>query len=347
MSGFSVSRRLFWPFWSRRATAQNESSPLIPKEGSADDEESLYGPPADDDSAEPQRDVEESQGSSRSDPHPKSFRPCNRRSSCRSASDHCLKGLVFLSNLLFSVLGMVVLCLGLWGLITKESFAQERIGSIGTDPMLVFVTLGSLLSALCLSGCVGALRENGCLLRCFSAAVLALIAAQVLAAIVAFGLRGEVEGHLRTALLAAMARYQDDLDLRFIVDEIQAGLQCCGADDYRDWEVNIYYNCSAPGALACGVPATCCVAPLENGTVWNSQCGVGARLLDVFSAQSVVFLGGCLGETSRWVQRHAGAIGAAAIVALAVQILTLSATTRLLDAIQWHKATGGRHPCRA
>ena len=134
---------------------------------------------------------------------------------------------------------MVVLCLGLWGLITKESFAQERIGSIGTDPMLVFVALGSLLSALCLSGCVGALRENGCLLRYFSAAVLALIAAQVLAAIVAFSLQGEVEGYMRSGLLTAMARYQDDLDLRFIVDEIQTGLECCGADDYRDWEVNM------------------------------------------------------------------------------------------------------------
>ena len=146
---------------------------------------------------------------------------------------------MFSSNLLFSVLGMVVLCLGLWGLVTKESFAQERIGGLGTDPMLLFAALGSLLTALCLVGCVGALRENGCLLRCFAAALLALVAAQVLAAIAAFSLQGAAGGYLRAGLLTAVARYQDDLDLRFIVDELQTGLECCGADNYRDWEVNV------------------------------------------------------------------------------------------------------------
>lgn len=98
-----------------------------------------------------------------------------------------------------------------------------------------------------------------------------------------------------------------------------------------------YYNCSAPGVLACGVPATCCVDPLENGTVWNSQCGVGAQMLDEFSAQSVIFLGGCLGGISRWIEQHENLIGIIGIVILAVQILSLLITTRLLDSIQWHR----------
>ncbi|CAL8304043.1 unnamed protein product [Merluccius merluccius] len=346
MSGLSVLRRLLWP-WSRRDATQNETSPLIPKVsaiGSADGGESIYGPA--DVSAWP---VDESHGSNSSSLPPKSSRPHNhrQRNDSYSMSDYCHKYLLFLSNLLFSVLGLVLLFLGLWGLITKESFAEERIGTIGTDPMLLFVMLGLLVSAVCLSGCVGALRENVCLLRGFSATVLALIAAQVLAAIVAFSLQGEVEGYMRSGMLAAMARYQDDLDLRFITDEIQSGLQCCGADNYRDWEVNIYYNCSAPGVLACGVPATCCVSPLENGTVWNSQCGVGAQVLDVFTAQSVVFLGGCLGGMSRWVEQHTGTIGAAGIILLGVQILTLFATTRLLDTIQWHRADSRGFPSRS
>ncbi len=98
-----------------------------------------------------------------------------------------------------------------------------------------------------------------------------------------------------------------------------------------------YYNCSSPGVLACGVPATCCVDPLENGTVWNSQCGVGALLLDEFSAQSVIFLGGCLGGISRWVEQHEGLMGTVAVVVVGVQVLTLFITTRLLESIQWHE----------
>uniref|UniRef100_A0A3Q1GXH5 Tetraspanin-10 n=1 Tax=Acanthochromis polyacanthus TaxID=80966 RepID=A0A3Q1GXH5_9TELE len=244
-----------------------------------------------------------------------------------SLMDYFLKYFLFLCNLLFTVLGLVVLGLGMWGLISKESFEQENISSIGTDPMLILVTLGLLLTMLCLSGCVGALRENCCLLKLFSAAVLVLITIQVLFAILAYSMQDQIGGYLRSGMLAAMAGYQDDLDLRFITDEIQSNLQCCGADNYRDWEINIYYNCSAPGVLACGVPATCCVDPLENGTVWNSQCGVGAQLLDEFTAQSVIFLGGCLGGISRWIEQHEGLIGTVAVVSS--KLLSVTEKTNL------------------
>lgn len=156
-----------------------------------------------------------------------------------SFMDYFLKYLLFLCNLVFTVLGLVVLGLGMWGLISKESFAQEKISSIGTDPMLILVTLGLLLTMLCLSGCVGAIRENCCLLKLFSAVVLMLITAQVLAAILAYSLQDQIGSYLRSGMLTAMVRYQDDVDLRFITDEIQSNLQCCGADNYRDWEVNM------------------------------------------------------------------------------------------------------------
>ncbi|TSK87557.1 Tetraspanin-10 [Bagarius yarrelli] len=203
--------------------------------------------------------------------------------------------------------------------------------------MLLLVFLGVLLSLLCLTGCVGALRENYCLLRTFSTTLLVLVVAQVLLAIVAYSLQGWITELLRSTMLTAMTRYQDDLDLRFITDEIQVGLQCCGVNNYRDWELNQYFNCSSPGVQACGVPPSCCVDPLENGTVWNSQCGLGAQKLDEFSAQSLIFLGGCLGSILRWFNLHSEVISIVIAALLGVQILTLIITTRLLDRIQWSK----------
>ncbi|XP_032443298.1 tetraspanin-10 [Xiphophorus hellerii] len=318
-------KKFEWP-WSRRDNGQDEFSPLIPKSGAAkvEDEELGHvdgeyqtGTPSNQDRNSPTR-----------------IRPHYSY----SLMDYFLKYFLFLCNLVFTVLGLVVLGLGIWGLSSKESFAQEKIGTIGTDPMLILLTLGFLLTLLCLTGCVGALRENCCLLKMFSIIVLVLITIQVLFAIVAYTVQDQIEGYLRSGMLAAMAGYQDDLDLRFITDEIQLGLQCCGADTYRDWEVNIYYNCSAPGVLACGVPATCCVDPLENGTVWNSQCGVGAQVMDEFTAQSVIFLGGCLGGISRWIEQHEGLIGTVGVVVVGVQILAVFIATRLLENIHRHKA---------
>ncbi|KAG7242830.1 hypothetical protein INR49_018085 [Caranx melampygus] len=313
--------------WLKGDNVQNEASPLIPKAGSAKEEaEELVQFTTEFHQPGTNNEEDDTAVFTRFQPH-----------HSYSFMDYFLKYFLFLCNLVFTVLGLVVLGLGTWGLISKESFAQEKISSIGTDPMLILVTLGLLLTMLCLSGCVGAIRENCCLLKLFSAAVLMLITAQVLAAILAYSTQDQIGSYLRSGMLTAMVRYQDDVDLRFITDEIQSNLQCCGADNYRDWEVNIYYNCSAPGVLACGVPATCCVDPLENGTVWNSQCGLGAQRLDEFTAQSVIFLGGCLGGISRWVEQHEGLIGTVCIVALGIQILTLFITTRLLESIQWHK----------
>ncbi|KAM3597512.1 uncharacterized protein V6R79_005526 [Siganus canaliculatus] len=318
-----MRRYFFLPsLWSRSSGTQNESSPLIPKaESTKEDAEELHHV------------TTEFTGTNNSS----AFARARPRYFRYSLMDYFLKYFLFVCNLVFTVLGLVVLGLGMWGLISKESFAKEKISSIGTDPMLMLVTMGFILTMLCLSGCVGALRENCSLLKLFSAAVLVLITVQVLAAIMAYSLQDQIGGYLKSGMLAAMVRYQDDLDLRFIMDEIQSNLQCCGTDNYRDWEVNIYYNCSSPGVLACGVPATCCVDPLENGTVWNSQCGVGAQLLDEFTAQSVIFLGGCLGGISRWIEHHEGLIGTIGVVVLGVQILTLGISTRLLETIQWHK----------
>ncbi|KAM9843957.1 tetraspanin-10 [Aulostomus maculatus] len=321
---FWGTRRIPLP-WLRSDSTESETSPLLPKAGSAkEDGDELHRATSDLNQAATNK--------QKGQQHQK-FHPYYNY----SLIDYFLKYTVVLCNLVFTVLGLVVLGLGMWGLISKESFALEKIGSIGTDPMLVLVMLGFLLTLLCLSGCVGALRENCCLLKLFSGLVLTLITVQVLTAVLAYSLQDRIGGVLRSGMLAAMVRYQDDLDLRFITDEIQTNLQCCGADNYRDWEINIYYNCSAPGVLACGVPATCCVDPLENGTVWNSQCGLGAQTLDEFTAQSVIFLGGCLGGISRWIEQHEGLIGTVIIVVVGVQILTLFITSRLLERIKWHE----------
>uniref|UniRef100_A0A3P9MNV4 Tetraspanin-10 n=1 Tax=Oryzias latipes TaxID=8090 RepID=A0A3P9MNV4_ORYLA len=321
-------RRYFWSKgfpWFRRDPSKNEFSPLLPKSGAAggDDKE------VDLETGRHQTETNNGQDL-------KSFTWIQTHYSY-SWMDYFLKYFLFLCNLAFTVFGLMVLGLGMWGLISKESFAQERIGSIGTDPMLVLVSLGFLLAVLCLTGCVGAIRENSCLLRLFSGILLILITVQVLIAIMAYSMQDQIEVYMRSGMLAAMAGYQDDLDLRFITDEIQTNLQCCGADTYRDWETNIYYNCSSPGVLACGVPATCCVDPLDNGTVWNSQCGLGAQRLDEFTAQSTIFLGGCIGGISRWIEQNQGLVGAVAVVVLGVQILAVFITTRLLESINWHK----------
>ncbi|NXE93729.1 TSN10 protein, partial [Menura novaehollandiae] len=234
-----------------------------------------------------------------------------------SPFSHCVRYLAFLWNLLFLLLGLLVLAVGVWGLLAKGPLpGGERGVPLGSDPMLLFVLVGLGTSAVSLAGCLGAFRASPCLLRFFLGAMLAFGGLEVLGGLLLLLARRRLRDALRDLLLLCLLRYQEDPDLQFLVDEVQRSLQCCGLESYRDWESNPYFNCSAPGVQACGVPASCCQDPLENGSVPNVQCGFGVLGLGAAAAGAVVHPGGCGAALGVWLRGQAGAIatGAAALV---------------------------------
>ncbi|XP_067403369.1 tetraspanin-10 [Emydura macquarii macquarii] len=253
---------------------------------------------------------------------------------------YCIKYLTFLWNLLFSVLGLLILAIGIWGLLDKESLVSEQIAHLGSDPMLFFVLVGLAVSTISLAGCLGALRENTCLLKFFTGGVITFVILELLGGLVLYSLRHQIKDSLQNTMLVAVLRYQDDPDLRFIMDEIQFGLQCCGVESYQDWKKNLYFNCSSPGVQACGVPASCCLHPLENGTIANSQCGFGALRMEEFVAQGVIFLGGCVPQLARWLGSHMGALGTCFVFLLMVEVGGLLLATKLLADLAFVRARG-------
>lgn len=265
------------------------------------------------------------------DPQPHQLDSCNPESCCA-------KYILFFSNFGFSVLGLLTLGIGIWGLIDKESLIWERIQHLGTDPMLFVVLLGLVMTVVSVAGSMGALWENVCLLRFFTISVVVFVVLQVLSGIVLYTLSAQISKSLGSSMQLAIARYQDDADMKFIMDEIQMGLECCGVESYQDWKLNLYFNCSSPGANACGVPFSCCIDPLQNGTVANTQCGFGALGAEEMVAQSFVYLGGCMPQLAHWVSRNLGLLGTAAAVLLALEIVSLLVATRLLGDIDLIKS---------
>uniref|UniRef100_A0A8D2LMW2 Tetraspanin-10 n=1 Tax=Varanus komodoensis TaxID=61221 RepID=A0A8D2LMW2_VARKO len=244
-----------------------------------------------------------------------------------------IKYLTFIWNLTFCITGSLILAIGIWGLSDKESLTSERITYLGSDPMLFFVLAGLAASTMALLGCTGALFENTCLLKLFTGGIITFVILEALGGIVLVSVQHQIKASLQDSLMVAVLRYQDDPDLQFIMDEIQAGLQCCGVESYLDWKTNLYFNCSSPGVQACGVPASCCLDPLENGTISNSQCGFGALKLEEFVAPSTIYLGGCVPQLSRWLHNHAGVIGFSCVILIAVEVGSLLLATKLLAGI--------------
>lgn len=156
-----------------------------------------------------------------------------------SIGSNCVKYLTFLSNFFFSLLALVALAAGLWGLAVKRSPENSWGGALPADPMLVLVLVGLVVSLVSLSGCLGALCESSCLLRFYCGAVLSCLALEALAGTLVVALWGPLQEGLKNAVRAAIIHYSDDPDLGFLLDQVQLGLQCCGAVSYQDWRQNL------------------------------------------------------------------------------------------------------------
>ncbi|XP_025968242.2 tetraspanin-10 [Dromaius novaehollandiae] len=237
---------------------------------------------------------------------------CRQLPSRPGAAGRCVKYLAFAWNLLFLLLGLLALAAGLGGLLAGGWPGGERGAAA-----LALAGLGA--GAVSLAGCLGALRASRGLLRCFAGAALALAGLAVLGGLLLYAARRRLRDALRDALLLCLLRYPREPDLRSLVDEVQRGLRCCGLGSYRDWESNPYFNCSAPGAEACSVPASCCLDPLRNGSVASTQCAAGVLRLGEAAAGSIVHLGGCVAQLGAWLRGQAGAIAAGAAVLVLVE----------------------------
>lgn len=155
-----------------------------------------------------------------------------------STGGSCVKYLIFLSNFLFSLPALLALAAGLWGLAVKRSQGSGWGGPLPTDPMLVLVLGGLVVSVVSLCGCLGAFCENSCLLHCYCGVVLFCLALEALAGSLVVTLWNPLQGSLKYTLHAAITHYWDDPDLHFLLDQVQLGLQCCGAGSYQDWQEN-------------------------------------------------------------------------------------------------------------
>lgn len=156
-----------------------------------------------------------------------------------STGSSCVKYLIFFSNFIFSLPALLALAAGLWGLAVKRSQGSGWGGPLPTDPMLALVLGGLMVSVVSLSGCLGAFCENGCLLHCYSGAVLFCLALEALAGALVVTLWNPLQDSLKYTLHEAITHYWDDPDLHFLLDQVQLGLQCCGAVSYQDWQQNL------------------------------------------------------------------------------------------------------------
>ncbi|CAH0395305.1 unnamed protein product [Bemisia tabaci] len=259
----------------------------------------------------------------------------------------CVKYMIFLLNFIFWLFGGLLIGIGLYAFLDKwESTGLvkvETVYDVILNISLVLVITGAVVFIVSFAGCVGALRENTCLLKFYSLCLLIFFLLEMVIAIMGFVFPHTMQSTFEESFTDKIIQsYREDPDLQNLIDFVQMEFQCCGlsSDGYTDWSNNDYFNCSSPSVSErCGVPFSCCInTSTITGNLINIMCGYKAQELTVAEASKKVWTSGCIEVVRLWAERNLYTIAGVALGIALSQLLVINLAKTLEGQIELQKS---------
>ncbi|CAH0390309.1 unnamed protein product [Bemisia tabaci] len=255
----------------------------------------------------------------------------------------CLKYIIFSFNVLFWIFGLGILVVGIWAWLEKDTFNNlSQLTHIALDPAFILILGGTLTFVIGFTGCVGALRENTCLLATYAIFLALILLFEMTAGTLGFIFKDWIKNQATGGFQTFIVHYREDPDQQNLIDWIQEDwLQCCGIEGPKDWDKNNYFNCSSHDVgsrEACGVPFSCCRRK-PNELIKNKQCGYDVRKPGYFAdgwtnltpaqmQEPNIFERGCLRAGEEWMEANMITVTS---VVMAFAIVQVSSWSSKLD----------------
>ncbi|EFA09920.2 tetraspanin-33 isoform X1 [Tribolium castaneum] len=259
----------------------------------------------------------------------------------------CVKYLIFVLNFIFWLFGGLLIGIGLYAFVDKWQLTGwvklENVYDVILNVSLVMVLMGGVIFIVSFAGCVGALRENTCLLKFYSLCLLIFFLLEMGIAIMGFVFPHTMQSILEENFTDKIIHtYRDDPDLQNFIDFAQQEFRCCGlsSEGYMDWSKNEYFNCSSPSVEHCGVPFSCCInaTDISSGLV-NIMCGYGVQTLSVAEASKKVWTSGCIEIVRSWAERNLYTIAGIALGIALSQLFVIYLAKTLEGQIDLQKSS--------
>ncbi|KRT83063.1 Tetraspannin [Oryctes borbonicus] len=258
----------------------------------------------------------------------------------------CVKYLIFLLNFIFWLMGGLLIGIGLYAFMDKWKLTGwvklDTVYDVILNVSLVLMIMGGVVFIVSFAGCVGALRENTCLLKFYSLCLLVFFLLEMGIAIVGFVFPHTMQSVLEENFTDKIIHtYRDDPDLQNFIDFAQQEFRCCGlsSEGYMDWSKNEYFNCTSPSVEHCGVPFSCCInaTDIASGLV-NIMCGYKVQTLSVAEAAKKVWTSGCIEIVRSWAERNLYTIAGIALGVALSQLFVIYLAKTLESQIELQKA---------
>ncbi|XP_042323656.1 tetraspanin-9 isoform X4 [Sceloporus undulatus] len=237
------------------------------------------------------------------------FKKCSMARGCLC----CLKYMMFLFNLVFWLCGCGLLGVGIWLSVSQGNFATFSPSFPSLSAANLVIAMGTIIMVTGFLGCLGAIKENKCLLLSFFIVLLIILLAELILLILFFVYMDKVNEKAKQDLKEGLKLYntENNVGLKNAWNIIQAEMHCCGVTDYTDWYSVLGNNI---------VPDRCC---MEN----SQDCGRNS------TNTSLVWKTGCYEKVKMWFDDNKHILGTVGMCVLIMQILGMAFSMTLFQQI--------------
>ncbi|XP_030015692.1 tetraspanin-15 isoform X2 [Sphaeramia orbicularis] len=235
------------------------------------------------------------------------------------------------------LIGGCILAIGIYAEVERQRY--KTLEGLFLAPAIILILLGIVMFIVSFIGVLASLRDNLILLKVFMYTLAVCLLLELLGGILALLFRNQTVDLLNKNIRRGIVNYYDDLDFKNIMDFVQKKFKCCGGQEFKDWSVNMYHNCTAPGPLACGVPYTCCIITKPN-EVANTLCGYKVLEKERLNLIDTIYIRGCTDAFFIWLMDNYKIMAGLLLGILLPQffgvIVSWLYITRVEDAISEH-----------
>ncbi|KAK9977730.1 hypothetical protein ABG768_019529 [Culter alburnus] len=198
----------------------------------------------------------------------------------------CVKYLMFIFNLIFWLGGCGLFGVGVWLAFTQSEFSSLPLSFPSLSAANLLLVAGGVTMVTGFLGCLGALKEQKCLLMTFFVILLFLVVIEVTLIVVLSVYHEELDKKAKDDLREGMNDYKRNEGLKNSWDNMQKIFKCCGVSNHTDW-----HNKTANGKL----PESCCRDNGGDCHHWEEPCYEKAKDWLLANITSVLGFGVCIG----------------------------------------------------
>lgn len=196
---------------------------------------------------------------------------------------------MFVFNLIFWLGGCGLFGVGVWLSFTQAEFSSLPLSFPSLSAANLLLVAGGVTMVTGFLGCLGALKEQRCLLMTFFVILLLLVLTELTLTLVLHIFHKELDTKAQGELTKGMETYHSDEGLRKSWDNVQKMFKCCGVTNKTDWYV----------VMNSTLPLSCCSTGMITGghceDGWTEPCYQKARQWLLDNISSVLVFGLCIG----------------------------------------------------